>query len=312
MTPFSPIRRSWLAAALALPAAAWASTSQLKVVASFSILADLAREVGGGAVDVMALVGPDGDAHVFEPSPQDAMKLQQARVLVINGLGFEGWMPRLKAASGFKGAEIVASRGIKARSFAGKQEKGHGHEHQHATDPHAWQDARIAQAYVRNIAEGFSLADPANVTHYRARADAYLARLDALNDHIRSTLGRLPSNRRTAVTNHDAFGYYAQAYGIRLVPARGLSTDSEPSARDLARLIDQMRKEQIKAVFVENISDPRLMEQLTRETGAVIGGKLYSDALSPAGGGASTYVEMMEANTAAFYKALEPGKSAAR
>lgn len=311
MIPFSPIRRSLLGTALALPAFAWAGTSRLKVVASFSILADLAQQVGGGAVDVVSLVGPNGDAHVFEPSPQDAMKLQQARVLVSNGLGFEGWMPRLKSASGFNGLEIVASRGIKPRAFdthAHDEQEDHGghHRHHHAEDPHAWQDVRNVVTYVRNIAEGFSQADPSYAAHYRARGATYVARLNALDAHIRSTLGRLPPNRRTAVTNHDAFGYYAQAYGIRLVPARGLSTESEPSARDIARLIDQIRKERIPAVFVENIADPRLMEQLTRETGAVIGDKLYSDALLPSGGAASTYVDLMESNTAAFFKALQP------
>ena len=166
--------------------------------------------------------------------------------------------------------------------------------------------------YVRNIAEGFARADPPNAAHYRAREASYAARLDALDARIRSTLGRLTGNRRTAVTSHDAFGYYAQAYGIRLVPARGLSAESEPSARDIARLIDQIRQEQIQAVFVENIADPRLMEQLARETGAVIGDKLYSDALSPAGGAAGTYVELMESNTAAFFKALQPRMTTAR
>ncbi len=316
MTPFSPIRRSLLGGALALPVSAWAATSRLKVVASFSILADLAQQVGGDAVEVLPLVGPNGDAHVFEPTPQDAMKLQQARVLVTNGLGFEGWMPRLKSAAGFKGLEIVASRGIKPRSFDAhahdERQEHEAHAHDHAQDPHAWQDVGNAATYVRNIAEGFSKADPSNAAHYRAREATYVARLDALDARIRKKLGGLPQDRRTAVTNHDAFGYYAQAYGIRLVPARGLSTESEPSARDIARLIDQIRKEQIPAVFVENIVDPRLMEQLTRETGAVIGDKLYSDALSPAGGTASTYVALMESNTAAIFKALKPRETTAR
>lgn len=307
MNLLSPIRRGLLGIALALPVSTWASEPRLKVVASFSILADLARQVGGDAVEVVALVGPDADAHVFEPTPQDAMRLQQAGVLITNGLGFEGWMPRLKSASGFKGLEFVASRGIKPRAFEshapeGKQERG-GHRH-HAEDPHAWQDVHNVVAYVSNIANGFARADPANAARYRARESAYVARLDELDAHIRRTLGQLPADRRTAVTNHDAFGYYAKAYGLRLVPARGLSTESEPSAREIARLIDQIRKERIQALFIENIADPRLMEQITRETGAAIGDKLYSDALSPSGGSAASYVELMESNTAAFVKAL--------
>lgn len=315
MTLFSPTRRSLLGAALALPLSARASTSRLQVVASFSILADLAQQVGGDVVDVAPLVGPNGDAHVFEPSAQDAMKLQQAAVLVTNGLGFEGWMPRLKSASGFKGLEIVASRGVTPRSFVPHvhvQQPLDVYAHQHAEDPHAWQDVRNVVNYVHNIAEGFAEADPANAAHYRTREAVYVARLEALDARIRTTLGQLPQDRRSAVTAHEAFGYYAQAYGLRLVPARGLSTESELSARDMARLIELIRKERIQAIFVENISDPRLMEQLTRETGAVIGDKLYSDALSPPGGAAGTYIALMESNTAAFFKALQRSTNAGR
>lgn len=307
MPTFCLTRRNLLGAALASAIPAWANPPRLKVVASFSILADLVRQVGGDLVDVSPLVGPDADAHVYEPSPQDAMKLQQARVLVTNGLGFEGWMARLKTASGFKGLEVVASRGIKPRSLA-KHDHAHGrtesHHHHHAQDPHAWQDVKNVMGYVRNIADGLAQADQVNAAHFRSRAGAYESQLKALDLRIRQMLADVPADRRVAVTTHDAFGYFAQAYGVRLVPARGLSTESEPSAREIARLIDQMRKERIRAVFIENITDPRLMEQLTRETGAAIGGKLYSDALSPPSGAAATYIDMMEFNTATILKAL--------
>ncbi|MGJ7530665.1 metal ABC transporter substrate-binding protein [Variovorax sp. GB1P17] len=308
-------RRLLLSAALALtwaPSVAWADTGKLKVVASFSILADLVREVGGDAIEVVSLVGPDGDAHVFEPTPQDARRLLQARVLVTNGLGFEGWMPRLKTSSGFKGLEIVASLDVKPRTFAahvhGEEKKhagGHSHGHVHSErDPHAWQNAAHVVTYVQNIANGLAQADPPRAADYRSRAATYTARLKALDARTRQMLAVLPPDRRSVVTTHDAFGYYGEAYGLRFLPARGFSTEAEPSARDIAALIDQIRKEHIPAIFIENITDPRLMEQLARETGAFVGGKLYSDALSPPGGPAASYLQLMEANTAALLKAL--------
>ena len=312
-------RRALLGSALAAAAPVWAASPPMPIVASFSILADLTRQVGGDLVNVTALVGPDGDAHVFEPTPQDARKLQQARVLVTNGLGFEGWLPRLKKASGFKGQEIVASQGIQPRTLAetghgGGHDHGHDHEHGHghggASDPHAWQDVKNAVAYVKNIAQGLSAADPSNAGRYRARASEYVARLEALDARIRERFAALPPDKRSVISTHDAFGYFAQAYGVRFIPVRGLSTESEPSARDLAKLVEQIRRERIGAIFIENISDPRLLEQLARETGAVIGGRLYSDALSAPSGPAATYIDMMETNCTVLLQAIAPQHAA--
>lgn len=324
MTNFFLHRRALMGLALssALPATSvWAAGQPLPVVASFSILQDLTRQVGGDLVTVSALVGPDGDAHVFEPTPQQARQLLQAKVLVANGLGFEGWLPRLKKASGFKGQEIVASQGIAVRTLPNSQghnhgagadkaghDHGHGHHHGHnhgPQDPHAWQDVRNAIVYVRNIAQGLAKADPANAAQYDQQAMHYIARLTALDASLRQRFAALPAERRSVVSTHDAFGYFAQAYGLRFVPVRGLSTESEPSARDMAALVKQVREERIGAIFVENISDPRLLEQLARETGAAIGGRLYSDALSPAGGPAATYIDMVEANASSLLKALK-------
>ena len=304
-----------VAGATASAAAAGAAPPRLPVVASFSILADLVREVGGDRVEVTALVGADGDAHVFEPTPRQARQLQQARVLVTNGLGFEAWLPRLKSAAAFQGREIVASAGIAPRALpasthahgqAHSRGHGHGHGHAHAgtVDPHAWQDVRNVIAYVNNIARGLAQADPLHADHYRRRASDYVARLEALDGRIRAEFAALPAERRSVVATHDAFGYFAQAYGLRFIAVRGLSTESEPSARDLARLIGQVRQERITALFVENISDPRLLQQLARETGAAVGGRLYSDALSPADGPAPTYIAMMQSNAAVLLKAL--------
>ena len=326
MSNFYLNRRALLGLALtsALPVGSvWAAGQPLPVVASFSILQDLTRQVGGDLVTVSALVGADGDAHVFEPTPQQARQLQQAKVLVSNGLDFEGWLPRLKKAAGFQGQEIIASQGIAVRALpkgqghdhgAGKARHDHDHDHDHGdghhhgpNDPHAWQDVKNAIVYVRNIAKGLATADPVNAAQYDKQATQYIARLIALDARLRQRFAAVPAARRTVVSTHDAFGYFAQAYGLRFVPVRGLSTESEPSARDMAALVKQVREERIGAIFLENISDPRLLEQLSRETGAAIGGRLYSDALSPAGGPAATYVDMVETNAATLLKALQAG-----
>lgn len=309
MNEFVLRRRAALGAMLAIALPAKASSSRGPVVASFSIVADLVRQIGGDAVEVVSLVGPDADAHVFEPTPQAARRLQQARVLVANGLGFEAWLPRLKASVGFSGLEVVATRGVTPRLFKPHahpppRRGRHAHHHGDGSDPHAWQNVRHAMTYAQNIADGLVAADPANAARYRARADDYVSRLNALDSGIRQTLAALAPDRRSVVTAHDAFGYYAEAYGLRIIPARGFSTAAEPSARDVAALIALIRRERISAVFLENIADPRLPEQLARETGAVVGGRLYSDALSPAGGPAATYIEMMEFNTAALFRSL--------
>lgn len=323
MNHFVLSRRGLLLATAAVAATTHAAPPRLPVVASFSILADLVGEVGGDRVEVTALVGPDGDAHVFEPTPRQARQLQQARVLVTNGLGFEAWLPRLQSAVAFQGREIVASAGIAPRALPASahghghaHSHGHGHAHSHApagtVDPHAWQDVRNVIAYVNNIARGLAQADALHADHYRRRASDYVARLEALDGRIRAQFAALPAERRSVVATHDAFGYFAQAYGLRFIAVRGLSTESEPSARDLARLIGQVREERIAALFVENISDPRLLQQLARETGAAVGGRLYSDALSPADGPAPTYIAMMQTNAAVLLKALASGLPATR
>lgn len=293
----------WIAMCLQA-SGAHAAEPALTVVASFSLLADFAREVGGPNVHVTALVGPGGDAHVFEPTPKDARLVQDARVLISNGLGFEAWLGRLKKSANFRGKQVTASSGVAIRTFTDSSSTHAGDAHGVTQDPHAWQSAANAVIYVNNIAEAFAEVDPVNASAYRLRAAAYVKRLSALDNDIRQTFASLPPERRVFVTTHDAFGYYAQAYGLRILPAQGLSTESEPSAAGMARLVDQIRSQHIPAVFIENISDPRLMEQLARETGAVVGGELYSDALSPPSGPAPDYVQLMQANTQTIASAL--------
>lgn len=289
---------SWVLAALPTAGVAGPDASRLPVVASFTILADMVREVGGDAVTVAELIGADGDAHVYEPGPQDVVRLKQAKVLVSNGLGFEPWLPRLQQAAGFSGVSVEASTGVPLRR------QRHLRRSVEVPDPHAWQDVRNALAYVENIADGLVRADPANAAGYRARADDYTRRLRALDQRIRQALADLPVARRSVVVSHDAFGYYGAAYGLRFVPVHGFLSGPVPAARDIARLADRIRSERIPALFVENIADPRLMAQLARETGAVMGGRLFSDALSGADGPASSYIRMMEANTARLATAL--------
>ncbi|KGD93945.1 ABC transporter substrate-binding protein [Achromobacter sp. RTa] len=301
----------------------------LKAVASFSILGDIVREVGGKDVSVATLVGPDGDAHEYEPTPGDAKKLSTAGVLFVNGLDFETWMPRLAKSSGFSGLTVVASKGVTPRKFAeageGHGHDGHDHDHDHDhdhghghghghkdghhhgdADPHAWQDLSNGVIYARNVAEGLAAADPAHADAYRERAQAYIARLQALDTDVRKTFAAIPAERRKVVTSHDAFGYFGDAYGVAFISAMGMSTDAEPSAGDVARIIEQVKRERVPAVFVENISSPKLVQQIARETGAKVGGTLYSDALSKAGQPGATYLEMFEWNARQLAAALQP------
>lgn len=292
----------------------------LKAVASFSILGDIVREVGGADVSVATLVGPDGDAHEYEPTPGDAKKLATARVLFVNGLDFETWMPRLAKASGFAGTTVIASQGVKPRKFAGdghddEHDHDHGHDHGHDhkdghhhgdADPHAWQDLANGVIYARNVAEGLAAADPARADAYRQRAQAYIARLQALDAQVRKTFAAIPAERRKIVTSHDAFGYFGDAYGVAFIPAMGVSTDAEPAAGEVARIIEQVKRERVPAVFVENISSPKLVQQISRETGAKVGGTLYSDALSKPGQPGATYLEMFEWNVRQLAAAMQP------
>jgi zinc/manganese transport system substrate-binding protein len=277
---------------------AWAEQPPVRVVATMSILADMVTRVGGPRVEVHTLVGPDGDTHVFQPSPSDARAMAGADLVVMNGLDLEGWMERLVAASGYKGRVVVAAAKVKPREFVEEADAGHDHDHDHdhAADPHAWQDLANGRLYVAEIARGLAAASPADAELFKANARAYDAELAELDAWVRATLGAVPAAKRRVITSHDAFGYFGAAYGVEFLAPAGLATDAEPSAGALGGLIRQMRGEGIKALFVENVTDPRLVEMLARETGAVLGGALYSDALSKPGGAAETYVAMFRHN----------------
>lgn len=280
----------------------------LQVVASFSILGDMVKTIGGDRVQVMTLVGPDGDAHVFEPTPANARAIAAADLVFVNGLGLEGWMPRLIEASGYKGPVVVVTDGIKPLRMAEEEDEPR-HSGQHAErrtvdDPHAWQSLANGNVYVANIVAGLSAADPAGAGTYRANGEAYSARMDSLDAEVRNSFAAIPADRRKIVTTHDAFQYFGQAYGLVFLAPEGISTEQEASAADIAALIRQIRREKISAVFVENLSDDRLLTQVARETGAKIGGTVYSDALSPAGGDAPTYLALFRHNLREFTRAL--------
>lgn len=286
--------------------------AKVPVTATFSILGDLVQQVGGDQVSVSMLVGPNGDAHVYQPTPQDIRTLAQSKLLVSNGLGFEGWLERLDSASGFKGVKVVASQGIQPRHMAEEEEEGseheheaEGHHHHGGLDPHAWNDPANVLIYVDNIARGLSQVDPEHAGLYQQNAARYKAQLQKLDADYRARFAQLPAERRRAITSHDAFGYLAQAYQLTLIGAQGLSTESEPSAAMIAGLIRQIRDEKIPALFIENISNPTLIQQIERETQARVGGELYSDALSPAGGAAASYQAMLEHNLSTLLAALE-------
>jgi zinc/manganese transport system substrate-binding protein len=278
-----------LLAVAAVPARA---QTPLPVVASFSILGDFARNVGGDRIAVTTLVGPDGDVHVYAPSPSDAKKVADARLLIINGFGLEGWLPRLVQSSGGKAAIVTATDGIAPRRLGSD------------ADPHAWQSVANAKIYIGNIRDSLSRADPPGAATYAANAQGYLAKLDALEQEVRDAVARIPLDRRHLISTHDAFGYFAAAYGIAFIAPQGVSTESEPSARDLAAIITQVKKDRIPAVFLENITDPRLMRRIAAETGARIGGTLYSDSLTGENGEAPTYIELVRHNIKALTGAL--------
>jgi len=312
-------------------ASAMRAGETLPVVATFSILGDMVKEVGGERVSVTIIVGVNNDAHRFDPTPRDAKALLDARVLVLNGLDFEAWLPRLAQASGFSGLQVLASEGVKVRRLGdagqhdhdGHEQQGHDHDadpghaqdarreagHHHGdADPHAWQDLSNGMIYARNIAAGLARADPRNAGYYEGRAAGYVARMKALDNEIKAAFAAIPRERRRVITSHDAFGYFGDAYGVEFIPVAGLSNQAEPSARDVARIIKIARDSHISGVFIENMTSPALARQIARESGAVMGGTLYADALGPADEPAATYLGMFSWNAGRLLYVLRPRK----
>jgi zinc/manganese transport system substrate-binding protein len=288
-----------LALSLGLSGGALAA-DKVKAVASFSILGDMVREVGGDRIELVTLVGPNGDAHVFSPTPADAKRLAAADIFFVNGLGFEGWIDRLEKSSGFAGKVVIASQGVKPRAMV-EEESG---KPETITDPHAWQDLSNGKLYVANIRDGLIAADPDGRAVYEGNAAKYLDEIAKEEIAVKQAAGALPEQRRKIITSHDAFGYFGAAYGLEIIAPEGVSTESEASAQDVAKIIRQIKKGKIPAVFLENVTDHRLLDQIARETGAKIGGTLYSDALSGPDGPAPTYLDMFRHNIGTLAAAL--------
>ena len=301
--------------AVALPATA----ADLKVVASFSIIGDFAQNVGGDRIELTTLVGPNGDAHVYEPKPTDAVAMAGADVVLVNGLQFEGFLQRLVDASATKASIVELTKGVETLKM---EEEGHhdeaaeakegeehaaeeeGHHHHGDIDPHAFQSVPNAEIYVKNIADAFCAADSAGCQAYQANATAYTTKLKALDEEVKAAVASIPADKRTIITSHDAFGYFAHQYGITFLAPEGISTESEASAADVAALIRQVRDDNASAIFVENVTNPRLIEQIAAETDLKVGGTLFSDALSDESGPAPTYIDMMRNNIATIRGAI--------
>lgn len=296
----------------------------LQVVASFSVLGDMAKEIGGKHVNVVTIVGPNADAHSFEPTPQSVQALTNAQVLISNGLEFEAWLPRLIKSSGFTGEHIVVSSGATLRTLQRSDtHEGHDHvsddagdsshhEHNHRpgdVDPHAWQNLANGMVYARNIASALSKADPSRTSDYQRRVKKYVATMEKLDVEVRAALEAIPAEYRKAVTAHDAFGYFGDEYGIEFMPLAGLGNTAEPSAQDIAALIDRLREEERIGIFPEKFSNPKLIEQLARETNVVVGGALYSDALDNADEPAGTYLGMFHWNAGQLISVLKSAQT---
>jgi zinc/manganese transport system substrate-binding protein len=249
-----------LVVAIIIGASPLHAEGRLNVVASFSIVADFVKNIGGDRVNVTSLVGPNGDAHVYAPAPQDAKSIADAQLVVINGLGLEGWLPRLLQSAGSKAAVVIASKGVTPLKLGSE------------VDPHAWQSVENAKIYVQNIRDGLVQAEAASADYFWRNADRYLADLDALDREVHSEIQKIPPEQRKVISTHDAFGYFAKAYCIAFIAPLGVSTEVEPSARDVAAIIAQVKKDKIPAVFLENITDARLMRRIAEETGAKVGG----------------------------------------
>jgi zinc/manganese transport system substrate-binding protein len=269
------------------------AAERLNVVASFSILADFVRTIGGDKINLTTLVGPDSDVHVYTPAPADAKRIAEARLVFVNGLGLEGWLPRLVQSSGAKAQVVTASAGVAPLKLGS------------AADPHAWQSVPNARIYVANITGTLAAADPDDADVFRAQAKAYLEKLEALDREIREAVAKIPPERRKVISTHDAFGYFAAEYGIQFIAPLGVSTETEPSARDIATIIGQIKAQKIPAVFLENISDDRLIRRIAAETGAKVGGTLVSDGLTGEKGPAPTYIDMVRHNIKALTSALD-------
>ncbi|MDO4795390.1 MAG: zinc ABC transporter substrate-binding protein [Brachymonas sp.] len=322
---FSSLLKTFVLALLIGLGSAWASTAKpLPVVTSFSILADVAQQIGGERVAVQPLIAADTDAHSYQMTPADVRKIRSAKLLLANGLGMES-APLQRAMQNSKLPLAIVTQGIEplpthehdhdhdhdhAHGHDHGHAHGHGHHHHHhhshgPQDPHVWQDPVRMQTYARNIANALIQADPAGRAHYEQRLAAYQRELQQLHTWAEQQFAAIPPAQRKVLTAHEAFAYLGARYQITFVAPLGVSADSDASARRVARLIQQVRTQGIRAIFLENVKDARLIEQIARETGVPMQQQaLYSDALSGPQGPAPTYLQLMRHNVNALASAL--------
>lgn len=280
---------------------ALANPAPIPVVASFSILGDMVQVIGGDAISVTTLVGPDSDAHGYQPTSNNLKAVSAAQIVFVNGLGFDSWIDKLANSAAYHGKIAVTTTGVTPRTMIEAED---GAQPETITDPHAWQDLRNGLVYVDNIAATLSQALPNQAAAIQQRANTYKTQIKALDADVRARISAVSANKRIVITSHDAFGYFGAAYGVKFEAPYGLSTETEPSAKAIAKLIDQMRHAGVKTVFIENMTNPKLIEQLGKDAGATLGGTLYADALSPAGGTAPTYLSMFQHNLSQLLPAM--------
>lgn len=261
--------------------------AKVRVVTSFTILADFVQQVGQDKVDVLNLVSADSDPHMYEPTPQDVKNIAKADIIFINGLGFEGWLGRLTKAANTKGDVVVCTEHIHPRLVF---------EDTLLKDPHAWHSIPHAKIYVQNIARALKKKDPSNKAFYEKNMRTYLEKLTQLDESMRRRIDHIPPNRRKIITAHDAFGYFGNSYGVQVFAPQGVSTESETKIHSIIDLVKQIKQEKIRIIFIEKISNPKVIQQISDETGAQIGGELYADGLSATDGPANSYINMVRYN----------------
>lgn len=292
----------------AVIAALWSGAlyaAPMPVVASFSILGDLAQQIGGERVAVQSLVGANQDAHAYNLTSSDIKKIREARLVLLNGLGLEK-AELQRAVKQSKVASAEATAGIKPLAAdEHHHEHNHGHDHDHGEfDPHVWNDPVLMQRYAANVAIALIKADPAGSRYYQQRFKDYQNVLNQLNNYANQQFGAVAPAKRKVLTGHDSFAYLGKRYQVKFISPQGVSSEAEPSARQIAAIIRQIKAENVKAVFTENIKDGRMIARIAKETGVKVSGGLYADALS-SGAPAGTYADMFRYNVRVMSEAMK-------
>jgi zinc/manganese transport system substrate-binding protein len=279
----------------ALVRAADAPMAKLNVVATNSIIGDWANIVGRDDIELKMLVGPDGDPHEYEPTPADSVALSSADLIFENGLGLENWLDKLYGSAESRATRVAITQGIEVRHVGGD------------LDPHVWQSVKDAVVMVGNIRDALVRADPTHAGHFKARADVYIRQLTELDAWVQAQINSIPAPRRKLVTSHDAFGYFGQRYGMDISGSalESVTTEaSDPSARQIADAVDQIKRSGVPVIFLENIQNPKLIDEIASDADVKVGPPLYSDALGQPGTDGDSYIKMIRYNVQTLVRAL--------